>query len=90
MICGSFAVRPAYLAKKLARPLRTTDGRTLHTVLDARAYMVSLLKRRELRGQWQRACELLLTEADVGELTQALELALFSDSKLDLTVRLSG
>jgi hypothetical protein len=35
-----------------------------------------LLKRRELRGQWQ----------DVGELTKALELALFFDSKLDLTV----
>ena len=49
--------------------------------------MVSLLKRRELRGQWQRACELLLTEADVGELTKAVELALFYDSKLDLTVR---
>jgi hypothetical protein len=76
----------AYLAKKLARPLRTTDGGTLRTVLDARAYMVSLLKRRELRGQWQRACELLLTEADIGELTKALELALFFDSKLDLTV----
>jgi hypothetical protein len=40
----------AYLAKKLARPLPTTDGRTVRTVLDARAYMVSLLKRRELRG----------------------------------------
>jgi hypothetical protein len=77
----------AYLAKKLARPLPTTDGRTVRTVLDARAYMVSLLKRRELRGQWQRACELLLTEADIGELTKAVELALFYDSKLDLTVR---
>ena len=77
----------AYLDRKLARPLRTTDGRTLRTVLDARAYMVSLLKKRELRGQWQRACELLLTEADVDELTKALELALFYDSKLDLTVR---
>ena len=77
----------AYLAKNLARPLRTTDGGTLRTVLDARAYMVSLLKRRELRGQWQRACELLLTEADIGELTKAVELALFYDSKLDLTVR---
>jgi hypothetical protein len=52
--------------------------------------MVSLLKRRELRGQWQRACELLLTEADVAELTKALELALFYDSKLDLMERLCG
>jgi hypothetical protein len=32
----------AYLHQKLARPLQTTDGGTLHTVLDARAYMVSL------------------------------------------------
>jgi hypothetical protein len=78
------------LAKKLGRPLRTTDGGTLHTVLEARAYMVSLLKRRELRGQWQRARELLLTEAHVGKLTKALELALFYDSKVDLMVRLSG
>ena len=77
----------AYLAKKLARPLPTIDGGTLRTVHDALAYMVSLLKRRELRGQWQRACELLLTEAEVGELTKAVELALFYDSKLDLTVR---
>jgi hypothetical protein len=77
----------AYLAKNLARPLPTTEGGTLRTVRDARAYMVLLLKRRELLGQWQRACELLLTEADVGELTKALELALFYDCKLDLTVR---
>jgi hypothetical protein len=77
----------AYLTKKLARPLPTTNGGTLRTVLGVRAYIVSLLKRRELRGQWQRACELLLTEADVGELTKAVELALFYDSKLDLTVR---
>jgi hypothetical protein len=76
-----------YLHQKLARPLPTTDRGTLHTVLDAREYMLSLLKRRELRGQWQRACELLLSEADVGELTRAVELALFYDSRLDLTVR---
>jgi hypothetical protein len=29
----------------------------------------------------------MLTEADIGELTKAVELALFYDSKLDLTVR---
>jgi hypothetical protein len=79
----------AYLGQKLTRPLLTTDRGTLRTVRDARDYMISLLKRRELRGQWQRACELLLAEADVGELTQALELALFYESKLDLMVRLS-
>jgi hypothetical protein len=68
--------RPSpYLHQKLARPLPTTDR---GTVLDAQEYMLSLLKRRELCGQWQRACELLLTEADVGELTKAVELALFT------------
>jgi hypothetical protein len=82
-----FRRRSAYLHQKLTRTLPTTDGGTLRTIHDARAYMVSLLKRRELRGQWQRACELLLTEADVGELTKAVELPLVYDSKLDLTVR---
>jgi len=80
---------PQELTRQVALVVSAAEyilGRTLRTVLDARAYMVSLLKRRELRGQWQRACELLLTEADVGELTKALELALFYDSKLDLTV----
>jgi hypothetical protein len=83
-----FRRRSDYLHQKLSRPLLTTDGSTLRTVMDARTYMVSLLKRRELRGQWQRACELLLIEADVDQLTKAVELALFYDSKLDLMVRL--
>jgi hypothetical protein len=83
-----FRRRSDYLHQKLSRPLLTTDGSTLRTVMDARTYMVSLLKRRELRGQWQRACEPLLTEADVDQLTKAVELALFYDSKLDLMVRL--
>ena len=49
--------RPSpYLHQKLARPLPTTDRGNLRTVLDAQEYMLSLLKRRELRGQWQRAC----------------------------------
>jgi tripartite-type tricarboxylate transporter receptor subunit TctC len=54
-------LRPAaHLSKKLIRPIRTKDGGTLRTVLDARAYMLGLSKGRELRSQWQRACELLL------------------------------
>ncbi len=56
---------PAYLSQKLTRPLPTNDGGTLRTVLDARTYMLALLKRRETRTQWQRAAELLLGEADV-------------------------
>jgi len=58
-------VSPAYLSQKLTRPLPTNDGGTLRTVLDARTYMLALLKRRETRTQWQRAAELLLGEADV-------------------------
>jgi hypothetical protein len=78
--------RPShYLHQNLARPLPTTDRGTLRTVLDAREYMLSLLKRRELRGQWQRACELLLAEADVGELTKALGISAVYDGKLNLT-----
>jgi hypothetical protein len=53
-------LRPAYLSKKLTRPLPTKDGSTLRTVADARAYMLGLSKARELRSQWQRAAELLL------------------------------
>ena len=74
----------AYLSQKLTRPLPTKDGGTLHTVLDARTYMVGLSKDRELRAQWQRAAELLLGEADVGAFSKAVELALFYDAKLDL------
>jgi hypothetical protein len=78
-------LRPApYLSRKLTRPLPTKDGGTLHTVLDARTYMVGLSKDRERRSQWQRAAELLLAEADVDALSRQIELALFYDAKLDL------
>jgi hypothetical protein len=69
-------LRPApYLTQKLTRPLPTKDG-VLRTVLDARTYMLALPKARELRSQWQLACELLLAEADVAALGQAVEVAL--------------
>ncbi len=78
-------LRPApYLSRKLTRPLRTKDGGTLRTVLDARTYMLALSNDREHRAQWQRAAELLLAEADVAALSKAVELALFYDAKLDL------
>jgi hypothetical protein len=77
-------LRPEYLSQKLDRPLPTKDGGTLRTVLDARAYMLALSKDRELRQRWQRACELLLAEADVGALSNQIELALFYDAKLVL------
>jgi hypothetical protein len=78
-------VSPAYLQTKLTRPLPTKDGGTLRTVLDARTYMLGLSQDRELRQQWQRACELLLSEADIGALSKQIELALFYDAKLVLT-----
>ncbi len=79
-------LRPApYLSQKLTRPIHTKDGGTLRTVLDARTYMLGLSADREMRQQWQRACELLLAEADVGALSIQIELALFYDAKLLLT-----
>jgi len=53
-------LRPASLSQKLSRAIRTKDGGTLRTVLDARTYMLALSEDREHRAQWQRAAELLL------------------------------
>jgi hypothetical protein len=78
-------VSPAYLQTKLTCPLRTKDGGTLRTVLDARTYMLAPSEDREDRSQWQRAAELLLAKADVAALSKAVELALFYDAKLLLT-----
>jgi hypothetical protein len=55
-------VSPAYLSKRLTRPLPTKDGGTLRTVGEARSYMIGLSRARELRAQWQHAAELLLAE----------------------------
>jgi len=78
-------VSSAYLSQKLTRPLVTKDGSTLCTVLDARTYMLALPKRRETAAQWQRAAELLLAQADVAEVTRAVDLALFYDAKVDVS-----
>ena len=45
---------PAFLSKKLTRPLATKDGGTLRPVLDARTYMLGLSKDRERNARWQR------------------------------------
>ena len=75
----------AYLSKKLTRPLPTKDGGALHTVADARAYMLGLSKQRELQTPgWQRVAGLILEEADIGAVSRQLELALFMDAKLDV------
>ena len=44
--------------------------------------VLALSEDREMRQQWQRACELLLAEADVGALSKQIELALFYDGRL--------
>ena len=77
-------LRPTYLSQRLDRPLPTKDGGTLHTVEDARAYMLGLSKQRELRTRWQRVAGLILEEADIGAVSRQLELALFMDAKLDV------
>src|SRR5262249_11791125 len=78
-------LRPAYLSQKLAQPLPTKDGGILRTIRDACDYMTGMDKKRELRSHWQRACKLLLAEADVTAVSRALELALFYDAKLDVS-----
>ena len=75
------AVSP-YLPQKLTRPLVTKDSGTLRTVKDARAYMLARSKQRETRAQWQRAAELLLDGATVGDFSKVV--ALFYDAKLDV------
>jgi hypothetical protein len=71
-------LRPApYLSEKLTRPIRTKDGGVFRNVFDARTYMLALSEDRELRQQWQRACELLVAEADIDAFSKQIELALF-------------
>ena len=73
----------SYLSHRLTRPLRTKDGGTLRTVLDARSYMLQLSKDRQRSAQWQRAVQ--LAKADVGAFSRQIELALVYDGKLDVT-----
>jgi hypothetical protein len=73
-----------YLAQRLTPyPLATKDGGLLHTIGDARTYMLTLPKTRKLRAHWQHARRLLLQEADATALTQQVHLALFMDGKLN-------
>jgi hypothetical protein len=78
-------LRPAYLSQKLDQPLPTKDGGTLRTIRDACDYMTGMGKNRELRQHWQRACKLILAHADVFAVSRAVELALFTEAKLDVS-----
>jgi hypothetical protein len=74
----------AYLARKLAEPLPTTDGAVLRTIGDAISYMTALPKQREMQQTWQHACRLILGRASVDPITRQLSLAMFMDAALDL------
>jgi hypothetical protein len=74
---------PEYLAQRLTPyPLATKDGGVLHTIADARAYMLALPKTRKLRAHWQLANRLFQQEAGAAALTRQVHLALFMDGKL--------
>jgi hypothetical protein len=73
----------AYLSQRLTRPLRTKDGGTLRTVLDARSYMLKLSQDRQRSAQWQRAAR--LAKADVSAFSRQVEFALLYDGKLDVS-----
>ena len=74
----------AYLARKLAEPLPTTDGGVLTTIGDAIKYMTALPKHREMGKAWQHAAKLIIAREPVEAITRQLSLALFMDTKLDL------
>jgi hypothetical protein len=78
---------PAIFALKLVEPLPTTDGGVLRTIGDAITYMTALPKSREMQQTWQHACRLILNRAPVEAITRQLSLALFMDTKLDLSTK---
>jgi hypothetical protein len=76
---------PEYLAQTLTPfPLPTKGDGVLHTIEDARTYMMVLPKTRELRPHWQEAIRLLQNEAGVAAVTRQVHLALFMDGRLDV------
>jgi hypothetical protein len=83
---AAMLLRPDCLSQELDRPLPTKDGGILRTIRDACDYMMGMDKKRELRTHWQRACKLILAKEDVLTVSRALELAIFMDAKLDVTV----
>jgi hypothetical protein len=79
-----------YLAQRLTPyPLATPDSGLLHTIEDARTYMLTLPKIRKLCAHWQHVRRLLLQEAGAAALTQQVQLALLqvTCSKLGISLR---
>jgi hypothetical protein len=76
---------PNYLAQPLTPyPLPTKDGGVLHTIGDARAYMLALSKEREWLDHWKPAYRLLVRGASAEALTEQIRLALLKDGELDV------
>jgi hypothetical protein len=74
-------LRPAYLSQTLDRPLPTKDGGTLHTLGSG-----GERHRQETRAtEPLAACRQVLVKEDVLTVSKALELALFYDTKLDVS-----
>jgi hypothetical protein len=76
---------PAYLAKKLTKPLPIKAGRVLRTVKCAADHILAMPQERvEGCNPWRHAAQLLLDQADVAAVSRQVYLALFLDARLDL------
>ena len=73
--------------RPLAHVIKDRRGRELHTLHDARAYVLKLGNGVAARQHWRRAVELMLVAAEEGDthaVTQQLKLAMLIDGLLDL------
>jgi hypothetical protein len=61
----------AYFTKKLTRPLSTTDGGTLRTVLDVQDYLLNLPENRALLPRWENVRQALEGNSRCARLHQA-------------------
>ena len=71
----------------LAHVIKDQQGRELHTLHDARAYVLKVGDGITARQHWKRAVELMLVAAEGGDTcapTQQLKLAMLMDGMLDL------
>jgi hypothetical protein len=82
--------RPNGWSTELAQPMQIRGGKTLTTLADARAYVLSLPESFQRRNQWQHAATLLMAAAEdrttdaVEAATRQMQLALFLDARLDV------
>ncbi len=74
--------------RKLARPVRTTDGAILETLQDGVAYALAVPERKANQPAWQAAAGLLAAAGEAGTAeaieaaTKQLEFALFEGKRL--------